>query len=95
MRKKYFDFSMMRLHKKISNGLKVLGHFSSRQWSFRTDNLKHLKKSMNDIDKQIFTVSAKDVNNMQLAEQTTLVVKKYVFKEDLNNIRRCRIKFKL
>lgn len=95
MRKKYFDFSMMRLHKKISNGLKVLEHFSSRQWSFRTDNLQNLKESMNDIDKQIFTLSGKDVNNLQLAEQSTLVVKKYIFNEDLNNIGRCRIKLKL
>lgn len=86
---------MVRIQKKINQGLKALRYFSTQQWTFRTNNTIKLKNLMNEADREMFVVTEKDVNLEHMAEQSAIVSKKYYFKEDLSNIERCKRKLKM
>lgn len=86
---------MVRIQKKISQGLKALRHFSTQQWSFKTDNILKLKNLMNEADREIFVVTEKDIDLVAMAENSAIASKKFFFNEDLSNVEWCKTKLKM
>ncbi len=82
-------FSMVRIQKRISHGQNVLSYFMKQQWTFETDNIIRLKKSMNAADKVLFPVTMENVNMEKLIFTSSLGVKRFILHEyDLEKSRK-------
>lgn len=49
-----FYFSMVRIQKKISDGLTLLHLYATKPWIFRNENLQELRTKVNDRDRDLF-----------------------------------------
>lgn len=86
---------MVRLQRKIHDGLELLQFFTVRQWIFRSSNFLNLSKEMTDEENKTFPM---DFTIMPVEEYLTTAVlgaRQYLMKEDLSTIPRCRTKQKL
>lgn len=45
---------MVRIQKKISDGLTLLHFYATKPWIFRNENLKILREKVNNRDKEVF-----------------------------------------
>lgn len=54
-------FSMWRVQKKVSNGLKVLQYYTTKPWVFKTENFQALDDSLCDTDKDTFYMDTSKV----------------------------------
>ena len=50
---------------------------------------------MNEADEKVFPVTEKDMDLEALVERAVYVLKKYYFKENMDNIEWCRTKLKM
>ena len=81
---------MVRLQKKISNGLEVLQYFTTREWIFHNTHLLNLWGEMNQTDKLIFSIDFLNVNEMEYIKNIILGARQYCMKENLSTLRTAR-----
>lgn len=86
---------MIRVQKKVVNGLKVLNYFTMKQWTFKTDNILQLKNLMNEADKKMFPVTLKNINLEEWTKDSVLGTKRFLFKENLDNLSLCKRRLKM
>ena len=81
---------LIRLQQKCKKAVKVLEYFTTRQWEFTNHNLFMLMKKLNETDRKIFNFDVSDINWKIYIEQYCLGAKKFLMKEDISNINKCR-----
>ncbi|KAJ8938148.1 hypothetical protein NQ318_007008 [Aromia moschata] len=87
---------MIRIQKKIYNGLELLDFFSTREWYFKSEKFLALNEYLTEEDKKVFQMS--DFLKFPLEEYLTtalLGTRQYCLKEDLSSLPRCRQKQKM
>ncbi|XP_044270843.1 putative fatty acyl-CoA reductase CG5065 [Tribolium madens] len=85
---------MVRLQRKIHDGLELLQFFTVRQWIFRSGNFLALSKNMTDEENKTFPMDFKAVPVEEYLTTAVLGARQYLMKEDLSTIPRCRTKQK-
>lgn len=85
---------MVRIQKKVFNGLELLHFFSTRDWIFKSEKFLSIADHLTEEDKQLFPM-AKLVPVKEYMLNTILGVRQYCLKEDLSSLPSCRRKQKL
>lgn len=81
---------MVNVQRRITDGLEVLQYFTTREWSFKNDNLISLRESMNRIDRQKFSIDFEKVDPVEYVATCVLGSRHYLLKEDPASIPRAR-----
>ncbi|XP_058800132.1 putative fatty acyl-CoA reductase CG5065 [Phymastichus coffea] len=81
---------MVRIQKRISDGLDVLQYFTTREWNFHNTNLLNLWRSMSEQDRLIFSIDFFNVEEMEYIKNIILGARQYCMKEKLNTLPRAR-----
>jgi len=85
-----FINSMVRLQRRISNGLKVLQYFTTKEWVFYNDKLIELDNKLTSIDKEIFRIIIYDADVNEYIKNIILGARQYCMKEDLTTLPKAR-----
>jgi fatty acyl-CoA reductase len=86
---------MVRLQRKIHDGLGLLQFFTVRQWIFKSSNFLNLTNDMTEEEKNIFCMDFLAVSAEEYLTVSILGARQYLMKEDLSTIPRCRTKQKI
>jgi len=81
-----------KISNKINKSVRTLDFFTSHSWLFPNDNSVMLQNEMSDIDQKIFGFDIKDLDWYQYFQNYTMGAKKYLLREDLARISKCRIR---
>ncbi|KAJ8924569.1 hypothetical protein NQ315_000718, partial [Exocentrus adspersus] len=87
---------MLRIQKKIYDGLELLEFFSIREWIFKSDKFIGLSDLITEVDRRKFPTT--DFMKYPLEEyfvNALLGTRQYCLKEDLSSLPRCRRKQKV
>ncbi|KAG5880869.1 hypothetical protein JTB14_017795 [Gonioctena quinquepunctata] len=85
---------MIRIQKKIFDGLELLQFFSTREWVFRSEKFAAIPGSLTEKDRELFTM-LKVVPIEEYMVNGLLGTRQYCLKEDLSSLPRCRRKQKV
>lgn len=78
---------MVRVVQKMQQGENVLRFFARRQWRFDNDKLLQINDAMSEADKQLYPITMEQLTDEQeYMDQSTLVARKYLLKEDPSSI---------
>ncbi|XKL69644.1 hypothetical protein PGB90_007413 [Kerria lacca] len=86
---------MVRVQQKIHDGLRVLQYFTTHQWKFRNTKLLELRESMNESDKEAFSLAMETINPELYMIDCVLGARHYCLKEDPASIPKCRRNMKM
>ncbi|CAH0382773.1 unnamed protein product [Bemisia tabaci] len=86
---------MLRIQGKISDGLKVLQYFTTREWRFLNDKVIALRHSMSQVDQDLFFLNFEDIEPVSYVKTCILGARVYILKEPLSSIPRCRRNLKI
>ncbi|KAL1117018.1 hypothetical protein AAG570_004346 [Ranatra chinensis] len=81
---------MLRIQRRIQDGLDVLQYFTTRQWNFKNDKILQLRDSMNDYDKEHFNLDFEKVKPAEYIKGCVLGAREFLFKEDPSTLPRSR-----
>jgi len=81
---------MVKLQRQISNGLKVLQYFTTKEWVFYNDKLIELDNKLASIDKEIFRIIIYDIDVNEYILNMILGARRYCMKEDLSTLPKAR-----
>lgn len=86
---------MMKLQKRIHNGLSLLQFFTTREWIFDTTNFRKLINEVQGKDKEMYSLDFHAITPEEFMKISILGGRQYVMKEDLSSLPRCRIQMKM
>lgn len=86
---------MVRIQKKISDGLEVLQYFTTREWVFHNTNLLIMWGEMSPQDKKIFSVDFSEIDDEPYIKDVILGARQYCMKEPLSSLPRARMHIKM
>ncbi|KYN29624.1 PREDICTED: putative fatty acyl-CoA reductase CG5065 [Trachymyrmex cornetzi] len=81
---------MVRIQKRISDGLDVLQYFTTREWVFYNDGLINLFKDLSTEDKDLFKIIIYDIDIDEYLKDIILGARQYCMKEDLSTLPKAR-----
>lgn len=81
---------MVRIQKRILDGLEVLQYFTTRQWIFYNKNLIALNNELSPMDKKLFPTIVYDVDIMEYFKHIVLGARQYCMKEDPSTLPKAR-----
>lgn len=82
---------MVRIQKRISDGLEVLQYFTTREWVFHNTNLLILWGDMSSKDKKLFPIDFLNIDEIEYIKNVILGARQYCMKENLSTLPRARI----
>lgn len=82
---------MVRIQKRISDGLEVLQYFTTRDWVFHNTNMLIMWGDMCPKDKEIFILDLMNIDVISYMRDIILGARQYCMKEDLSTLPRARI----
>ncbi|XP_076272886.1 putative fatty acyl-CoA reductase CG5065 [Rhynchophorus ferrugineus] len=81
---------MIRIQKRIHQGLELLQFFTTREWNFASDRFLALWDEMDEKDKKTFNMDFHAMPMEWYLEQSVLGARQYCMKEPLSSLPRCR-----
>lgn len=81
---------MVRIQRKIHDGLELLQFFTTREWIFKSDNFLGLFDKMDKSDKEILPLDFTLLSIEEYMKICVLGTRQYCVKEDLSTLPRCR-----
>lgn len=93
-----FDYSMIHVQNKISQGLEVLQFFTMRNWVFASHKFKDLNNYLSPHEYKMFFIDTEAVPDSfedEFVKNCLLGGRQYVLKEPLSTIPRARIQMKV
>ncbi|XP_078052126.1 putative fatty acyl-CoA reductase CG5065 isoform X2 [Augochlora pura] len=81
---------MVRIQKRISDGLEVLQYFTTKEWIFHNTNLLIMWGEMSPKDKEIFQIDFLQINLEEYMKNCILGARQYCMKENLSTIPKAR-----
>lgn len=85
---------MVNVQKRISQGLKVLQYYTTRDWVFKNENFLKLHEEMNEIDKEKFCVDLKQVDTTEYLRNYILGTRHFLLKEKPESLPKARAMLK-
>lgn len=82
--------SMVRIQKRISDGLEVLQYFTTREWKFYNDKIIKIYNELSQIDKETFPTIIYDIDLDNYYKDIILGARQYCMKEDLSTLPKAR-----
>lgn len=86
---------MLRVQKKIYVGLGVLQFFTTRNWSFRSENFEAVHKNLSLQEKITFNSSTENVDTVEYLKLCILGGRQFCLKEPLSTLPKARLQLKL
>lgn len=86
---------MLRVQRKIQDGLDVLQYFTTREWKFKNEKLLELRASLNPIDRERYFLDFEKIDMESYLTNTILGARHYLMKEDPKSLPRCRVILKI
>ncbi|EFN74233.1 Fatty acyl-CoA reductase 2, partial [Camponotus floridanus] len=86
---------MVRIQKRILDGIEVLQYFITRQWIFYNKNIITLCKDITPLDQKIFPTMVYNVDEMEYFKHLVLGMRQYCMKEDLSTLPKARRRQKM
>ncbi|KAJ8897180.1 hypothetical protein PR048_002526 [Dryococelus australis] len=86
---------MMRIQRKINDGLNVLQYFTTRPWVFHSQRYVSLGAEQNAVDKKLFQIDVTQVDVPEYIKSSLLGCRQFCMKEDLSSLPRCRRNLKI
>lgn len=81
---------MVRIQRRISDGLNVLQYFTTREWVFHNANLLALWDEMSPKDKELFSTDFRKVEPIEYMTRVVLGARQYCMKEKPETLPRAR-----
>lgn len=91
----YAIFSMVRVQKRIFDGLDVLQFFTTRQWDFRTERFFGLFKELSPKDQELFNMDTDGIPDLEYLKRSILGGRQYCLKEPLSTLPKARRQLKV
>ncbi|CAO1365920.1 unnamed protein product [Diamesa hyperborea] len=85
---------MIRIQKRIFIGLFVLQYFTTRRWSFSSDNFKAVFNKLTPEEQQIFYMNTVDIDILSYLKNIILGGRVYCLKEPLSTMKKARIQLR-
>ncbi|KAJ8982568.1 hypothetical protein NQ317_005039, partial [Molorchus minor] len=85
---------LVRLQKRIQNGLSVLQYYTTRPWVFHNEKLKNVFETLGETDRQIFYTNAEPMDYDIYMLNYILGARKYCVREDLDTLPHARMVLK-
>lgn len=82
--------SLVNVQKRVSQGLKVLQYYTTRDWTFKNDNYVKLYQEMNEVDKEKFCCSSKDIVVKEYLLNYILGTRHFLLKESPESLPKAR-----
>lgn len=86
---------MVRIQKRISDGLEVLQYFTTREWVFHNTNMLIMWGEMSDKDKEIFPIDFLVIDEVEYMRHVLLGARQYCMKENIASLPRARRQLKV
>ncbi|XP_012269817.2 putative fatty acyl-CoA reductase CG5065 [Athalia rosae] len=86
---------MVRVQKRISDGLEVLQYFTTREWNFHNTNLLGVWSEMSPEDKEVFSFDFINMDTIEYMTRVVLGARQYCMKEKLETLPRARLHQKM
>lgn len=86
---------MVRIQKRISDGLDLLQEFTTRQWIFDTTEFAKLWAEMTPMDKKMFSVMDESGDVTEYVKKCIIGAKQFCMKEKLENLPKARMQHRL
>lgn len=80
------------VYEKVHRSIEALEHFTTNEWTWRTDNFEKLINSQNEIDREKFFIDLQRLNWKSYMENYILGVRYYLLREDPSTIPTARKK---
>jgi alcohol-forming fatty acyl-CoA reductase len=87
-------FSLVKVQRKVSQGLKVIQYYTTKSWLFKNDHMKALANSLSDSDRERFYFDIKQVDLAIFLENYLKGIRLYVLKEQPDTLPQARKLFK-
>lgn len=84
----------MNVQKRVSQGLKVLQYYTTRNWIFKNDNFRKLYEEMNEVDKEKFCCDLRQVNIKEYLLNYILGTRHYLLKDKPETLPKARAMLK-
>lgn len=84
----------MNVQKRVSQGLKVLQYYTTRDWVFKNDNLLKLHEEMNSVDKAKFWLDGTTIDCNEYLLNYILGTRHFLLKEKPESIPKARAMLK-
>ncbi|KAG8239148.1 hypothetical protein J437_LFUL018767 [Ladona fulva] len=81
---------MVRIQRKIQDGLEVLQYFTTREWKFINKNFLSLHNSLSLADQRRFYMDYSYIDNEEYLKTIILGARQFCMKEDLSSLPRAR-----
>lgn len=81
---------MVNVQKRVSQGLKVLQYYTTRDWVFKNENFIKLQQEMNEVDKEKFCCDLTRVNLEEYLLNYILGTRLYLLKEKPESLPKAR-----
>jgi len=81
---------MVKIQKRISDGLNVLQYFTTREWVFYNDKLIDLFQELSTEDQFLFNILIYDIDIDEYLKNVILGTRQYCMKEDLSTLPKAR-----
>lgn len=81
---------MVRVQKKITDGLRVLQYFTMRNWDFTNHRLLALNECLNNVDRKEFDMDFEQLDVDLYFQNCILGARQYCLKEDPASIPKSR-----
>ncbi|KAL1132366.1 hypothetical protein AAG570_010321 [Ranatra chinensis] len=84
---------MMKIYSKIHKFVDVIVYFCSNEWRFHDGNIQMLWSNMPDADKRLFNFDVKSIDWDQYLRVVVHGVRRFIFKESLDNLPEAKKRF--
>lgn len=81
---------MVRVQAKLEKAAKCLEYFSTQQWRFSDENVRHLNSMLSNEDRNTFMFDVRQINWTQYLESYVLGIRQFIFKEHPSSIPKTR-----
>lgn len=90
-----YCFRFLKIYKKFDKFVKIVKHFSTREWTFNNSNLKDLWTRQSQYDQLLFPFNVSVLNwDVFLQNQVVLGIRSCVLKEDISTVPAALEKYK-
>lgn len=88
------SFSVRHVTGKLHRGFEQICYFSTREWTFKSDNRDQLIASMNNIDRCDFPCDVAAVNWEEYMRSVILSMRRHVLKESDDSLPAARVRYR-
>lgn len=90
----FFYYRLVKGYQKVNKFSDVISYFSTREWTFKNDNIQALWDRLNKNDRELFEFSMKNLNWEMYFYTYTRGLRVYLLKDPLDTIDKGAVKIK-